>query len=262
MWKWLKRTVLVAVVVLIQTAAAAAAAPSLVDNAHLLSADKAASLTASLQDVEGRYGVRLAVVTVPTTKGIKAGDYANKLLDTQYTDGKNGSMVLLLAMDRRDWYVATDKAMKRRISNKKGIPYLKDAFLPDLKKGHYAQAFTKYSQASDKLLAYYAEKGKPYDPADAFSPLALAIAVVLALGGGLLFRSYLIGRMSNVRKAAAADEYLDTDSFHLTDQSDTFVYFTVQRIAKPKVQDTDDGGDFEITDDCSDDDHGGGGGSF
>ena len=87
MWTWLTRTVLVAVVVLIQTAAAAAAAPSLVDNAHLLSADEAASLTASLQDVEGRYGVRLAVVTVPTTKGVKAGDYANKLLDTQYTDG-------------------------------------------------------------------------------------------------------------------------------------------------------------------------------
>ena len=261
MWKWLKRTVLVAVVVLIQTAAAAAAAPSLVDNAHLLSADEAASLTASLQDVEGRYGVRLAVVTVPTTKGVKAGDYANQLLDRDYRDGKNGNMVLLLAMDRHDWYVATDKAMKAKISNKKGIPYLKDAFLPALKDGHYVKAFEAYGQSSEKLLAYYQEKGKAYDPADAFSPLALMVAIVLAVGCGVAFRAYLIGKMSNVHKAVAADAYVDAGSFHLTDSRDTFVFMTVQHIAKARPVD-DDLPDFDSADDYSDDDGGGGGGSF
>lgn len=261
MWKWLKRTVLVAVVVLIQTAAAAAAAPSLVDNAHLLSADEAASLTASLQDVEGRYGVRLAVVTVPTTKGVKAGDYANQLLDRDYRDGKNGNMVLLLAMDRHDWYVATDKAMKAKISNKKGIPYLKDAFLPALKDGHYVKAFEAYGQSSEKLLAYYQEKGKAYDPADAFSPLALMVAIVLAVGCGVAFRAYLIGKMSNVHKAVAADAYVDAGSFHLTDSRDTFVFMTVQHIAKARPVD-DDLPDFDSANDYSDDDGGGGGGSF
>ncbi len=73
--------------------------------------------------------------------------------------GRTASTVLLLAMDRHDWYVATDKAMKERIS-KKGIPYLKDAFLPPLKDGHYAKAFAAYGQSSAKLLAYYQEKGK------------------------------------------------------------------------------------------------------
>ena len=170
-------------------------------------------------------------------------------------------MVLLLAMDRHDWYVATDKAMKERISNKKGIPYLKDAFLPPLKDGHYAKAFAAYGQSSAKLLAYYQEKGKAYDPADAFSPLALVVALVLAAGCGVAFRAYLIGKMSNVHKEAAADAYVDAGSFHLTDSRDTFVFMTVQHIAKARPVD-DDLPDFDSANDYSDDDGGGGGGSF
>lgn len=228
---------------------------------HLLTPAEQAEVTAVLQDTEARYGVRVAVVTVASTKGVKAGTYANQLLDRDYKDGQNGNMVLLLAMDRHDWYVATDKAMKEKISNKKGIPYLKDAFLPALKDGHYAKAFEAYGQSSAKLLAYYQEKGKAYDPADAFSPLALAVALVLAVGGGVAFRAYLISRMSNVRQAAAADAYVDAGSFHLTDSRDTFVFMTVQHIAKACPAD-DDLSDFDSDADCSDDDHGGGGGSF
>ena len=202
MWKWLKETILVVAIVVLTTAAAA---PSLSDGAHLLTPAEQAEVSAALQAVEQRYDVRIAVVTVASTKGTKAGTYAKQLLDRDYRDGKNGNMVLLLAMDRHDWYVATDKAMKERISNKKGIPYLKDAFLPPLKDGHYAKAFAAYGQSSAKLLAYYQEKGKAYDPADAFSPLALVVALVLAVGCGVAFRAYLIGKMSNVHKEAAAD---------------------------------------------------------
>ena len=155
MWKWLKETILVVAIVVLTTAGAAAAAPSLSDGAHLLTPAEQAEVSAALQDVEQRYDVRIAVVTVASTKGTKAGTYAKQLLDRDYRDGKNGNMVLLLAMDRHDWYVATDKAMKERISNKKGIPYLKDAFLPPLKDGHYAKAFAAYGQSSAKLLAYY-----------------------------------------------------------------------------------------------------------
>ena len=236
MWKWLKETILAIVVVVLTTAGAAAAAPSLSDGAHLLTPAEQAEVTAVLQDTEARYGVRVAVVTVASTKGVKAGTYANQLLDRDYKDGQNGNMVLLLAMDRHDWYVATDN-------------------------GHYAKAFEAYGQSSAKLLAYYQEKGKAYDPADAFSPLALVVALVLAVGGGVAFLAYLISRMSNVRQAAAADAYVDAGSFHLTDSSDTFVFMTVQHIAKARPAD-DDLPDFDSDADCSDDDHGGGGGSF
>ena len=108
-------------------------------------------------------------------------------------------------------------------------------------------------------MAYYQEKGKAYDPADAFSPLALVVALVLAAGCGVAFRAYLIGKMSNVHKEAAADAYVDAGSFHLTDSRDTFVFMTVQHIAKARPVD-DDLPDFDSADDYSDDDGGGGGG--
>lgn len=186
MWKWLKETILAIVVVVLTTAGAAAAAPSLSDGAHLLTPAEQAEVTAVLQYTEARYGVRVAVVTVASTKGVKAGTYANQLLDRDYKDGQNGNMVLLLAM---------------------------------------------------------------------------VVALVLAVGGGVAFRAYLISRMSNVRQAAAADAYVDAGSFHLTDSSDTFVFMTVQHIAKARPAD-DDLPDFDSDADCSDDDHGGGGGSF
>ena len=110
MWKWLKETILVVAIVVLTMAGVAAAAPSLSDGAHLLTPAEQAEVSAVLQDAEQRYDVRIAVVTVTSTKGVQARDYANQLLDRDYRDGKNGNMVLLLAMDRHDWYVATDKA--------------------------------------------------------------------------------------------------------------------------------------------------------
>lgn len=39
-------------------------------------------------------------------------------------------MVLVLAMDTRDYYIATDKAMKERITDAKGIPALEENSCP------------------------------------------------------------------------------------------------------------------------------------
>ena len=58
----------------------------------------------------------------------------------------------------------------------------------------------------------------------------------------MIFRSYLIMRMSNVRRATAADTYFDSHSFQLSEQTDTFLFLTVQRIPKPRRRDDDDSG--------------------
>ena len=91
---------------------------SLADGAQLLKGSERIAVLNELGNIERKYGVRLAVVTVKTTNKVKIGDYANQLLDSTYTDGKNGNMVLVLAMDTRDYYVATDKVMRQRISDK------------------------------------------------------------------------------------------------------------------------------------------------
>ena len=231
--------------------ALAANPSSLADGAQLLKGSERIAVLNEIGSIEKEYGVRLAVVTVKTTNNVKIGDYANQLLDSPYKDGKNGSMVL--AMDTRDYYLATDTAMRQRISDKGGIPALEEKCLPLLKEKKYADAFKAYALETGELLAYYEANGKAYDPHDAFSWTALLIALILGIGGGFLIRRYLINTMSNVVPALAASAYLDENSFDLTEQEDTFLFMNVSRTAKAKKSERHD---------STDEKHGGGGGKF
>ena len=224
---------------------------SLADGAQLLKGSERIAVLNEIGSIEKEYGVRLAVVTVKTTNNVKIGDYANQLLDSTYKDGKNGSMVL--AMDTRDYYLATDTAMRQRISDKGGIPALEEKCLPLLKEKKYADAFKAYALETGELLAYYEANGKAYDPHDAFSWTALLIALILGIGGGFLIRRYLINTMSNVVPALAASAYLDENSFDLMEKEDTFLFMNVSRTAKAKKSERHD---------STDEKHGGGGGKF
>jgi len=72
------------------------------------------------------------------------------------------------------------------------------------------------------------------DPAIASVAFSLAIVVFV------LTRMYLIDQLSNVRPEATANAYLDENSFHLTDQNDTFLYTNVTRTPKTKRRNDDD----------------------
>ena len=231
--------------------ALAANPSSLADGAQLLKGSERIAVLNEIGSIEKEYGVRLAVVTVKTTNNVKIGDYANQLLDSTYKDGKNGSMVL--AMDTRDYYLATDTAMRQRISDKGGIPALEEKCLPLLKEKKYADAFKAYALETGELLAYYEANGKAYDPHDAFSWTALLIALILGIGGGFLIRRYLINTMSNVVPALAASAYLDENSFDLTGKEGNFLFMNVSRTAKAKKSERHD---------STDEKHGGGGGKF
>ena len=207
--------------------ALAANPSSLADGAQLLKGSERIAVLNEIGSIEKEYGVRLAVVTVKTTNNVKIGDYANQLLDSTYKDGKNGSMVL--AMDTRDYYLATDTAMRQRISDKGGIPALEEKCLPLLKEKKYADAFKAYALETGELLAYYEGNG------------------------GFLIRRYLINTMSNVVPALAASAYLDENSFDLTEKEDTFLFMNVSRTAKAKKSERHD---------STDEKHGGGGGKF
>jgi uncharacterized protein len=233
--------------------ALAANPSSLADGAQLLKGSERIAVMNEIGSIEKKYGVRMAVVTVSSTNQVKIGDYANQILDSTYKDGKNGNMVLVLAMDTRDYYIATDNAMRQRITDKGGIPALEEQFLPLLKEKKYADAFKAYASESGELLAYYEANGKAYDPHDQFSITALAIALVFGIGGGFLIRRYLISTMGNVAPALAASAYLDKDSFDLVEKDDTFLFMNVSRVAKAKKEERHN---------STDSSHGGGGGKF
>lgn len=232
--------------------ASLALASSVNDGAKLLTPEQKASLEQSIKTAEEAHGIKIGIVTMKSLKGASPGKTADTILDKQYAGGKNGSIVMLLAMDSRDFYVSTDSTMRQIITDAGGFPYLKNAFLPSLKENNYYEAFTAYVATTDELLSYYEKEGEPYDPNNEFSPLALAAAIALAILAALGVRTTLEGMMSNVAFAPSADAYLKRESVNLTENDDTFLYVTETRRPKPKKSSGGSGGGS----------HGGGGGKF
>ena len=232
-------------------------AARVVDEADLLTADEEKALDAKLAAVEQSHKVRILIGTMQDTGGAALGKVANNVVDQIPAD--NGTIVLLLSMKERDWYISTDNKMRTRITDGKGIEYLSSEFLPDLKEGKYAAAFTAFAATTDEMLTYYEKEGEPYDPANALNLMALGIALACALilGGTIYYMLYEYE--SNVRSAAEADAYLNHDSFRLTRSEDAFLYTTVTRRTKEKKESSSSS---NVSSSSRDSSHGGGGGKF
>ena len=232
-------------------------AARVVDEADLLTADEEKALDAKLAAVEQSHKVRILIGTMQDTGGAALGKVANNVVDQIPAD--NGTIVLLLSMKERDWYISTDNKMRVRITDGKGVEYLSGEFLPDLKEGKYAAAFTTFAATTDEMLTYYEKEGEPYDPANAFNLMAfgIALACALILGGTIYYVLYKYE--SNVTFAAEADAYLNHDSFRLTQDEDNFLYTTVTRRAKEKKESSSGS---NVSTSSSDSSHGGGGGKF
>ena len=231
-------------------------AARVVDEADLLTADEEKALDAKLAAVEQSHKVRILIGTMQDTGGAALGKVANNVVDQIPAD--NGTIVLLLSMKERDWYISTDNKMRTRITDGKGIEYLSGEFLPDLKEGRYAAAFTAFAATTDEMLTYYEKEGEPYDPANALNLMALGIALACALilGGTIYYMLYEYE--SSVRSAAEADAYLNHDSFRLTRSEDDFLYTTVTRRTKEKSSSSGS----NVSTSSRDSSHGGGGGKF
>ena len=226
-------------------------AESLNDGASLLKSNEVQQLNSKINKLESKYGVRIAIVTTPTIKNQETmfdsilnsavgktdeeieeslmAEFTENLQKTRFNDGKNGNIVLAISMDIRKWHITTDGLMNQKINYIIGLQYLENAFLTKLSSGDYYGAFDSYVNTIDELLTYYEQNGEPFDPYKGFNPLAAIAAVVISIFIGTMIRSSLIASMSNVRPAVEASEYLDKNTFQLTENRDTFLYMNVQR---------------------------------
>jgi len=215
-----------------------------VDEAGLLDRSERAELARYIEGLQEKHGIGIAVVTKKSLHGKDIVKYTDNLMNQRFSPGQNGNTVLLIAIDQRDFQIVTDAKMHAIITNDGGAPYLRDAFLDDLSDGRYQAAFLAYADTVDELVSYYEKEGKPFDPADRFSWVALGIAVILALVVMYGVQVYLVSMMSNVQPGYGAGAYLLDDSIRLEAPTDTFLYMTVTRAPKPKESDRDGGSDI------------------
>ena len=234
-------------------------ADRVIDEADILTDSEEAALDTKLAAIEQSHKVRILIGTMKSTDGAVLGKIANNIVDEISGDADSGTIVLLLSMKERDWYISTDNKMRVRITDTKGVEYLSGEFLPELKENKYAAAFTTFAATTDEMLTYYEKEGEPYNPANAFNLMALGIALACALilGGTIYYMLYEYE--SNVTFAAEADAYLNHDSFRLTQNEDNFLYTTVTRQTKEKKESSSGS---NVSTSSSDSSHGGGGGKF
>lgn len=248
---------LLALIVLVTFSVTSAAPPSITDQVGLLGARDIETLNQKIRAVEQAHKVKIGVVFLKSVGGRDMVSASNEVLDKNFGNGMNGGIVLLVDMNQRKYEMSTDRRMLERITDNKGIPFLKEKFQPSLSAGNYAAAVNDFVDGVDELLIYYETNGAPYGSLapEGFDPMAAALAVVIALFLGVMIRSSLIGSMSNIRHAAQAIDYLKKNTVRLTENRNTFLFRDVKR--RPKS-----GGGGRSGGGHGGGGHGGGGGSF
>ena len=228
---------------------------------NVISAEKRAELEKKLETLNAKYDVHAGIYIVknlpPGAQNIE--EEARRFAESgSYNNGTNGSIVLYITMSDRKYYVATGNYMNRRITSNEGVRYICEQIVPELKDNNFAGAAELFVENVDKELAYFAEEGKPYDPADEFDWLSFVCALVGAVTVGFCVRFGLICLMGNVKHEECADAYLERDTFELTEEEDTYLYTTTTIVKRSKGKDEDSG----FFSSGSRGSSGGGGGSF
>ncbi len=247
----MKRIILMLVLVLFLSSKMIFAAP-VEDNSGILSQSQISALTDQIRAVESKHGIRIGIQIFDSVPGSISAT-ADRILDQNYI-GQNGSILLLMSMNSRDWYISTDSQMMNIVSNTDGINYLSKNFLPYMSGGDYYSAFSTYIDGVDKLLDYYEANDSAYTDDGGFDPLAAGFSGIMSIMLGGMYRSSLKNSMSNVRPASGASSYLNRNSVKIVENFDSFLFRNVTRRTKAQSSNHGSGG--------SSNSHGGGGGSF
>ena len=237
-------TLLLALLALLVLPAAAADLPRLVDNADLLMADDAEALLAGLDSRSEALQFDIVIVTVDSLDGETPRNYAEDFFwYNNYGLGEDrDGAPLLVAMDTRDWYIATHGFGITAITPA-GREAMVDRFLPQLSNAEYAAAFSTFAEECEDYVNQ-ARDGSAYDtgnlPDEPFEAPGF-LWVVACLLFGALIGGITVGVMAakhkTVRRQPAANSYVVQDSLHLTQQSDLFLYANTTRTARPKDSD-------------------------
>ena len=241
-----------------------------VDDAGLLDADEIELLTEKLQSIADTYACEPSVVTVNGMDGKSARDFADDYYDYNgYGVGANrDGLMLVLDMDSRQWYITTHGSAIDMFTDA-GIEYIGEQIVPYLSDGDYADAFLEFASQCDSYMDHAQNGGSAYDVDDmpqtpfAINGTMVLIALVPGVLVGFITVSVMKAKLRSKRPRHNASEYVVPGSFHLTRNTDTFLYRTVTKTEIPRDDDNhSSGGGSSTHSSSSGSTHGGGGGHF
>lgn len=200
------------------------------DEVGLLKPTEIELLNQRIKSVEQKHKVKIGVAFVKNVRG-DIVEVADDFLHKNFGNGLNGGIVFFVDMNQRRYELVTDNRMVERITTYTGLDFLKDKFQSSLSADDYYGATNNFIDGVDELLTYYETNGVAYGqrkPGE-FDPIAAMIAFVVAVICGVMIRSALIGKMSNIRHAQTAINYLKKETIKLKKARDTFLFMEVER---------------------------------
>lgn len=214
-----------------------------VDQADLLSAQEKDTLQQTAQSLSESYDCDVLIAIVDNMNGYTAGDYASALNSGYWWDSED-AVLFLLAMEEREWYIATF-GDGIHIFTDYGIDSIGEKIVPYLSAGQYYEGFAEYLT----LLPEYFEAWKMGAPVDneeydsgpreevvyypetqiktiwSVLPGSLLIGLVAAAISLIVMRS----AMNTKRRQRNAGEYLKPGSYHLRIHQDLFLYSNLSK---------------------------------
>ena len=234
-----------------------AATPRLVDDAKLLTSSEKGELLSLLNEISERQDMDIVIVTVKSLNGKSPRAYADDCYDYHGYDADG--ILLLIAMDSRDYYISTSGYGITALNDAE-INYISNRFAGDLSSGNYASAFRTYAELCDDYISE-AKSGNNYDRGNSF-PFGKHLLISLIIGFVIAFIATAVmrARLKSVRSKSGASDYVRQGSFRVTRSNDLFLYRRVTRRARPKDNGSSGGSSTHRS--SSGRSHGGGGGKF
>lgn len=239
--------------------------PRFVDDAELLLPAERSALLGKLDETSARIGADIVIVTSRSASQRGATADADDFFDENgYGQGASRDGILLyIAMADRDWAISTSGSCIRAFTDA-GQKHIMSEVLPYLSDGDHKAAFDTFVGLCAEFVEQ-AKNGQPFDTGNLpRGPYPLARNLGIAFGVGLVIAlvrvATLKAQLKTVRARNEADSYVKQGSMTLTTQTDSFLYSTLSRVARPKPSSS--GGGSSTHTSSSGRTHGGSSGKF
>ncbi|MEE1313749.1 MAG: TPM domain-containing protein [Lachnospiraceae bacterium] len=232
-----------------------------IDEADLLTDTEETSLNKTCKEVSMDHHTSICIVT---TDDFGSGDIKGwqrsyfEEQDLGIGENNNGLM-LAISMEQRDWGIVAFGDAKDTFSSSIRED-IGNRILDDLSNDCYYEAFSSYITLSDQYLTNAedpsyskSQENEMVKNEDGINPVFIVLVAFLLsfIGSLLIVLSWKAGMNTKVLQDKASD-YLEKDSFTLSNRSDTYLYHTVSRTRRQKQKK-----EFSI-----DSDHSGSSGKF
>jgi len=216
--------------------------PRFTDTVGLLDEQEVANLTGKLNNISLQHQFDVVITITYSLDGKDPRVWAADFFENQGFGQleKSGGIILMLAMEERDFAFVTTAGYGDYAFSYSGQEYLEKLFLPYLRNDNYFDAFMAFANAADDFLTR-AAAGIPY-VADNIPKTsvekrnahitAAVVSLVLAFSIPGIVVFVWTRQLKSVKPKDFACEYIRRGSMMLNMQRDIFLYRNVTKVAK------------------------------